>query len=160
MPEALFDEDEMARMLSWHDRDKSTYYKAILQNLFFATLNQEMNTPDNPNRREFRKPGNSYPNENYLITTLYRHETYFSWPNEFIELTKDIPFLNGGLFECLDKKNDKGEVIRIDGFSDVAANQSAVPDELFFSPEIEVDLNTILDTKNKKYTVRGLLKHS
>jgi len=41
-------------MLKYDDPKKSTYYKAIMQNLFFATLNQEMNTPDKPDNRKFR----------------------------------------------------------------------------------------------------------
>jgi adenine-specific DNA-methyltransferase len=39
----------------------STYYKAILQNLFFATLNQEMD------KREFRKDG-----QHFMAHNLYR----------------------------------------------------------------------------------------
>ncbi len=160
VPEELFDVDAIKPLLTWKDPDKSTYYKAILQNLFFATLNQDMNTTENPNRREFRKPGPSFPNENYLITTLYRYEKYFTDIHKFLSLTENIPFLNGGLFECLDKKNDQGEVIRIDGFSDVTANQPVVPDDLFFSPWIDVDLNEVFDTTKKKYVVRGLLEYS
>ena len=29
----------------------------------------------------------------------------------------DIPFLNGGLFECLDRTDDNGKKIYVDGFS-------------------------------------------
>ena len=154
VPEALFDEDEVKPLLTWKDPDKSTYYKAVLQNLFFATLNQEMNKPGEI-KREFRKPGSNYPNVNYLVTTLYRYEKYFTAPRGSLALTQDIPFLNGGLFECLDKiveKGSKSEVVRIDGFSDVTANQPMVPDDLFFSPNDDVDLESeIFATKNKKY---------
>ena len=70
-----------------------------------------------------------------------------------------IPFLNGGLFECLDKedKDDPKKILRIDGFSDRADNQLSVPNFLFFSEEREVDLNKVYDTKGRRYKVRGLI---
>jgi hypothetical protein len=78
------------------------------------------------------------------------------------ELFNDIPFLNGGLFECLDKRkddesNDTGREIRIDGFSDDPKKQPYLPNFLFFSEEREVDLNEDYGTKNQKYTVKGLI---
>ena len=45
VPNTLFDEVDIAKLLTSLDAQESTYYKAILQNLFFATLNQEMNHP-------------------------------------------------------------------------------------------------------------------
>ena len=48
VPDALFNQTELDEILINTDPTESTYYKAILQNLFFATLNQEMNTEKNP----------------------------------------------------------------------------------------------------------------
>ena len=42
----LFDEEKVKELIHW-DKD-SSYYKAILQNLFFATLNQEIEGPQLP----------------------------------------------------------------------------------------------------------------
>ena len=68
--------------------------------------------------------------------------------------------MNGGLFECLDKKDkdDSETVLRIDGFSDREDNLLSVPNFLFFSEERDVDLNKIYDTKGKRYKVRGLIE--
>ncbi|MDD2387677.1 MAG: Eco57I restriction-modification methylase domain-containing protein, partial [Bacteroidales bacterium] len=67
-----------------------------------------------------------------------------------------IPFLNGGLFECLDFKEGNKE-IRFDGFSSTEKRQAFVPDKLFFADEFVLDLNTEYGTKGKKYKVEGLI---
>jgi len=156
--ENLFNEDVLKNYLKDLSPDEGTYYKAILQNLFFATLN----TPINKRRfrTEHRKDG--FYNEEYMNHNYYRYNNLFKNPEDMPELFNDIPFLNGGLFECLDKakndeSNDAGREIRIDGFTDVEHKQPYVPNFLFFSDEIEVDLNPEYGTKNKKYTVRGLI---
>ncbi len=71
-----------------------------------------------------------------------------------------IPFLNGGLFECLDKKDEDNDtiVLRVDGFSDRKDNKLSIPNYLFFSDEKEVDLNKAYGTRNKRYKVRGLIE--
>lgn len=136
--------------------EESTYYKAILQNLFFATLNMEMGE-----KRRFRgknKSGGRDPH--YGIHNVYRYEDAFQSSEAALALFKEVPFLNGGLFECLDKlAEDKGSktIVRIDGFSDRADNTLKVPNKLFFSDPIDIDLNDIFDTRNKRYTARGLL---
>ena len=102
VPNTLFNEEEVSRLLTGIDPQESTYYKAILQNLFFATLNQEMNPPDKGGRevsRKFRGEGRQH----YNITSLYRYKRYFRDPDAALRLFETIPFLNGGLFECLDK---------------------------------------------------------
>ena len=158
MPDALFDADEIAELLTTVDAEESTYYKAILQNLFFATLNQEMNPPDKGGRgvhRKFRGEGRQH----YNITSLYRYKRYFKDPEAALHLFESIPFLNGGLFECLDKpdSDDAKTILRIDGFSDREDNPLCVPNELFFSEPQSVNLNAVYGTKNKKYVVRGLI---
>ena len=155
VPNTLFDEDDLAEMLTNIDAQESTYYKAVLQNLFFATLNQEMNTPEKPDIRKFRGKGRQH----YNITSLYRYKRYFRNPDAALRLFETIPFLNGGLFECLDKPNpdDPKKILRIDGFSDREDNPLHVPNELFFSEPQAVNLNAVYDTKNSRYTVRGLI---
>lgn len=153
---ALFKETEIAECLTSTEPGESTYYKAILQNLFFATLNQEMSTPDNPGSREFRsdeQPDNE-------VTSHYRYSRYFRDADEALRLFGQTPFLNGGLFESLDKPDpeDPKRVRYIDGFSDLDDNVLHVPNALFFTEAREVDLNTVYDTRNKRYTVQGLIQ--
>jgi adenine-specific DNA-methyltransferase len=128
----------------------SVFYKAILQNLFFATLNTEMKM------RDWRRNG-----QNFMAHSLYRYKDLFARPNEALALFKNIPFLNGGLFECLDRiLGDKAKPYceRIDGFSDREDSQPTVPDFLFFGEERELDLSSDYgDKKFKKVRVRGLI---
>ena len=155
VPNVLFDADEIVELLTNVDADESTYYKAILQNLFFATLNQEMNTPEKPNTRKFRGEGRQH----YNITSLYRYKRYFRDPDAALRLFESIPFLNGVLFECLDKPapEDAKTILRVDGFSDRDDNPLSVPNALFFSEPQSVNLNAVYGTKNSQYTVRGLI---
>lgn len=172
VPPALFDEKELKGLLKSLESDESTYYKAVLQNLFFATLNTEMNTETKPDHRKFRgkttqKRGRD---QHYGVANVYRYQDYFINSDQFLELCHNIPFLNGGLFECLDRDKDSNDAsqssekgkekgkIRIDGFSDREDNPLSVPNVLFFGEEREVDLNAIYGTKNKKYKVRGLIE--
>ena len=75
----LFDYEKIKEILINTDPGESTYYKAILQNLFFATLNQEMNTEQKPNNRKFRNRAKQSGNrdQNYMAHSLYRYEEYF-----------------------------------------------------------------------------------
>ncbi|MBW2118175.1 MAG: Eco57I restriction-modification methylase domain-containing protein [Deltaproteobacteria bacterium] len=162
VPDELFNQHKLNSILKYVDPQKSTYYKAILQNLFFATLNQEMNTSENPDIRRFRGKNKQADgrDQHFGITNLYRYENYFHNPNEALELFSKVPFLNGGLFECLDKpdKDDPKKMLRIDGFSDHKDNEICVPDFLLFtSEEHDVDLNEAYGTGNKHYKVRGLI---
>ena len=105
-----------------------TYYKAILQNLFFATLNtpiaeRAFSTEDNHSHRDASK---------------YRYAALLREPNAFLEKLKRVPFVNGGLFDCLDTfeaTRDGGA--RIDCFTDNENEQRKlhVPDTLFFHEE-------------------------
>ena len=131
----LFAQTELKKIIHWDKPD--SFYKAILQNLFFATLNKEI--PD----RGFRKSYKNGRSGNYLITNLYRYLDYFHIQNtEIMALFEKTPFLNGGLFECLDRdateeeqKNtgdrEETKAIRIDGFSD--RHLVTVPNALFFN---------------------------
>ena len=155
VPDSLFNEAKIQELLVNTDPQGCTYYKAILQNLFFATLNQEMNTPEKPVRRKFRGEGRQH----YNITSLYRYKRYFIDPDEALKLFDSIPFLNGGLFECLDKPDDddSNTIIRVDGFSDRDDVHLNLPNSLFFSGERNEDLNIAYGTRGKNYKVRGLI---
>ncbi|MBE2234991.1 MAG: Eco57I restriction-modification methylase domain-containing protein, partial [Anaerolinea sp.] len=149
-PAELFDRDALQPLLRWNDPQGSTYYKAILQNLFFATLNSEMGED-----RRFRGKNPAGRDSHYGIPSVYRYQDYFTDPAAALRLFASIPFLNGGLFECLDRP---GQQVRIDGFSDRADNPLVVPDFLFFGGEQEVDLNDVFGTRNRRYQARGLLR--
>ncbi|RKY21691.1 MAG: restriction endonuclease subunit M [Planctomycetota bacterium] len=152
VPEILFNKKALDEYLKYEDINNSTYYKAILQNLFFATLNTKMKK-DNPKSRKF-------VNRQYGIQEFYRYERFFKNKQKALELFEAIPFLNGGLFENLDKNIGKDNEIRIDCFSNrpVHEKKLKVPDCLFFGDEIEIDLSKELgNKKRKKETVRGLI---
>ena len=141
----LFVEDRLKNILHW-DMD-SSYYKAVLQNLFFATLNREIT------ERSFRRTTEGKANRsNYLVTNIYRYQDYFqdNDAKEIIALFDVTPFLNGGLFECLDREatvEEKQEydanssvrpvrsAIRMDGFSDRKDNAIYFPNSLFFNSD-------------------------
>ena len=151
IPEDLFNHKKLSDLLTDLNPKQNTYYKAILQNLFFATLNQEMD------QRAFRRDG-----QNFMAHNLYRYKRLLKASNEALKLFGSIPFLNGGLFECLDKSlgtKEKPIYIRIDGFSDRDDNPLSVPNFLFFNnAEKEVDLSTAYgEAKYKCAKVRGLI---
>ncbi|GAB4424743.1 MAG: hypothetical protein OHK0015_03890 [Chloroflexi bacterium OHK40] len=150
VPAALFDQAQLDRLLVTLDRQESSYYRAILQNLFFATLNQEMD------RRAFRDE-RSFQGRNaqHGVANLYRYRDLFRQPDEALALFAQVPFLNGGLFECLDDAERK---LYVDGFSDNPRNQPLVPNELFFAGQTEVDLNRTYGTRGRRYEVRGLIE--
>lgn len=143
----LFQRAEVERLLGPLDDAESSYYKAILQNLFFATLNQEMG------KRAFRRPG-----QNYGAFNLYRHEALFRDPQAALARFAQVPFLNGGLFECLDNFDQKPP-LRIDAFSDRPDSQPTVPNALFFAEQPQqVDLNATYGTRGRRYEVRGIIE--
>jgi hypothetical protein B2_16718 len=146
-----------AKVDLFYKSDESKYYKAILQNLFFAMLNSPI-TPEGSkelSERHFRKGRGDYDNNK-----LMRYEYYFKNPQLFVDLAnKTVPFLNGGLFDCLDEK-DKD--LYYDGFSDREAVKKAliVPDYLFFGEEVgkNIDLSEWYgDKKKKKVSARGII---
>jgi len=161
IPEALFEKNEIDKIINCSDPKNSSYYKAILQNLFFAVLNTDMNK-DTPNSRRFRTKITGKLNPDYNYHGALRYESLFKEPSTALtEYFEGIPFLNGGLFECLDAEvNIEGRIeqIRIDGFSDRPDNVLSIPDKLFFlDTDQEVDLNQSYGTKDRRYAVTGLL---
>lgn len=156
VPNSLFDGDYLTKILKDFNKNKKSqnYYHAILQNLFFGTLNQKME------ERKFAKDGGNIKinGEEYGVKNLFRYADLFNISEkEAMQLFKDVPFLNGGLFDCLDKPNEEGKIIYVDGFSRNPKKQASVPDYIFFGEERDVDLNNIYATKNKKYKSRGLI---
>ena len=152
IPEILFEPEKLKDIVRDFGKGHN-YYNAILQNLFFATLNQKMG------ERKFAAENGFHTNKKeYGVKTLFRYADKFLIPKEkVLELFKDIPFLNGGLFDCLDKEDESGKVIYIDGFSRNPKKQAKIPDYLFFQKEeVKVDLSKYGLGSNKK--VRGLIE--
>ena len=161
MTERLFDANTLPQLLTTLDENDSTYYRAILQNLFFATLNQPMNAGDATHRKFAADDSFQANRTEYGVKNLYRYDRLFQNPEQAVELFADIPFLNGGLFACLDVEDDSGKVQYADGFSRNAKKQASVPNRLFFAETHTVDLSgkeAFGDTKKKKAKVRGLLQ--
>ncbi|MFM7804049.1 MAG: hypothetical protein ACKPGK_06105, partial [Verrucomicrobiota bacterium] len=124
IPEKLFHPTDLAKLLKGFDPESetsSTYYQAILQNLFFATLNQRMGKDGNGKTyRGFAADEGFLKNrQTYDVNNLYRYEELFAVSQEeILKAFEDIPFLNGGLFECLDRADEStGKKKYIDGFS-------------------------------------------
>ena len=143
VPDRIFDIDFLTTILKDFDPYSTTvgsYYNAILQNLFFGTLNRAIQDEDG-NTRKFATSSKRD------VKTLYRYAEMFSISEqEVINLFAEIPFLNGGLFECLDKTKYADGVeqcYNFDGFSRNDArfadgrfkHRAVVPNNLFFKPE-------------------------
>lgn len=158
IPETLFDEQALAGILKNQDDDKPTYHQAILQNLFFATLNQRMNARGEQ-YRVFAKDEGFLKNRNtYGVDNLYRYESLFKDPGAALKEFEDIPFLNGGLFECLDRTDDKGKKIYVDGFSRNSKKRANIPNQFFFD-EGEVNIGAVTGEKRRgKEKARGLIQ--
>ena len=168
IPDEFFDEEYIAEHLLknfcpnevvnlFGKSEESVYYKAILQNLFFAMLNSPI-TPegkDTISERRFRNGRSDYDNNK-----LMRYESLFTDPDLFVNIAnRTVPFLNGGLFDCLDEKDNHNY---IDGFSDREVVQKAliVPDYLFFGEEVgkNIDLSEWYgDSTKKKVSARGII---
>lgn len=142
VPDSIFDVDSLTSILKDFNPLSATdtnYYQAILQNLFFGTLNRAI--IEDGERREFAKAAKSD------VKNLYRYEELFSISeDEVIELFSTVPFLNCGLFECQDKSKTLDGVEKRfynDGFSrneqrwkdGTYKYRATVPNVLFFHPE-------------------------
>ena len=151
--EKVFDKQTYLDLLKPEYKEQGDlYYKVVLQNLFFGCLSKPMD------RREFRSEDRFQgKNTGYDVNNLFRYAKYLNNPQEVVEMFKDIPFLNGGLFECTDdKRNGK----YIDCFTDNdSRNFLKISDDIFFMEDEKiVDLSSHFDG-NKGYKnakVRGL----
>jgi len=161
IPSRLFEQDKLSSILKSLKPEESTFYHAILQNLFFATLNQKMDTDSNGNpKRKFAKDVGFQRNRNdHGLYNLYRYESLFQGGEDAaLKEFADIPFLNGGLFECLDHEDGNNKVQYVDGFSRNLKKQARVPNELFFGEVRTVDLSELYDDKTcKNQRVGGLI---
>ena len=122
--EELFNKSQIQDLLAEDDFDSGdAYYRAVLQNLFFATLNTEIDkrgfsTGSNKTHRDFSR---------------YRYKTQMRDPDRLLELFAQTPFINGGLFDCLDSfKATREGGYRIDCFSDNQYHKLSIPNCLFF----------------------------
>ena len=143
VPDRLFDIDFLTTILKDFDPYSTTvgnYYNAILQNLFFGTLNRAIKDEDG-NTRKFASSSKRD------VKTLYRYAEMFSISEEeVVNLFAEVPFLNGGLFECLDKTKYADGVEQCYNFDGFSRNdgrfadgrfkhRAIVPNNLFFEPE-------------------------
>ena len=171
VPSTLFNEDELDKILANFDPQADNdgkYYNAILQNLFFATLNNEVT------KRRFMTGAFQGMSNSYGVKTLFRDSAKISWfkvsHDDVLQLFHDVPFMNCGLFECLDKyaKSDIGQEndMFLDGFSSRDSKQNGnlkyrafIPNKLFFAPEHRetVTVEEKGEIKHPEITVMGIL---
>jgi len=148
VPDDLFDTEKLKNLINDKDSTGSTYYKAILQNLFFATLS----TP--------KEAGRKFVNTQFGVQNFYRYKRFIKDETYFLEMMDTVPFLNGGLFESLDiiePENDK--IQRVDCFSDNPKNEHLlkVPDYLFFGKRT-ADISSFYEAGNyDKVQVEGII---
>ena len=120
----LFIQERVETLLKDYDAaNGDSYYRAVLQNLFFATLNTEIA------RREF----SSETQTTHRDFSRWRYKSQIADPHALAALFGETPFINGGLFDCLDSEpatSDGG--YRIDCFSDVHYAKLSIPNRLFF----------------------------
>ncbi len=126
--EELFNESHVTQYLKNYDaQEGDSYYRVVLQNLFFATLNTEVD------QRGFSDKGQTKSSP-----TKYIYKSEMRLPDELLELFSRTPFINGGLFDCLGK-NEDSEIGGgfIDCFSDRESIHKliSIPNRLFFDNE-------------------------
>ena len=130
--EDLFIEHQVERLLKDYDREQGdSYYRAVLQNLFFATLNTEIE------RRGFSSGDNS----THRDFSRYRYKREIADTDRLLALFGQTPFINGGLFDCLDSVTAPRQGgYRVDCFTDNALRPGqaeygllSVPNRLFFA---------------------------
>ena len=123
----LFIENRAAQLLKDYDQEGGdSYYRAVLQNLFFATLNTEID------QRGF----SSENDDNNSDFSRYRYHKEIADADALLALFDKTPFINGGLFDCLDSFDATSNGgYRIDCFSDVHYRKLSIPNRLFFSAD-------------------------
>ena len=167
VPGELFNEKKLGDLLKEPPGDHPNghdFYLAILQNLFFATLNTEMD------QRRWRKD-EAGQSKDYLGHHVFRHEAKFANAEAAEALFNEVPFLNGGLFECLDceitspedERKERAEkerqhlILRVDGFSDQPDKQPKLKNRIFFGGEDAVDLSKYYEKATRPRNVSGLI---
>ena len=124
VPEEFFEERFADEHLKEHGPDSTNYYRAVLQNLFFATLNTPID------RRAF----SSESQATHRDFTKFRYKKRLKHPDVFKTQFESVPFVNGGLFDCLDTFEHRGAGgRRIDAFTDTDQGRDLhVPASVFF----------------------------
>ena len=120
----LFNKTQIQDLLTEDDfNNGDSYYRAVLQNLFFATLNTEID------KRKFSAVGYA-TNRDF---SRYRYKDQMRDSDKLLDIFAKTPFINGGLFDCLDSWEATGEEsYRIDCFSDNQYKKLSIPNRLFF----------------------------
>jgi adenine-specific DNA-methyltransferase len=106
--------------------------------------------------RKFASEGDFEENKKeYGVKTLFRHANLFTKNRESVlSLFKDIPFLNGGLFDCLDKPaEDSGKILYTDGFTRKPEKSAKVPDILFWVKRIVSTCQNLMEMTGKTANV-------
>ena len=147
--ESLFDVDFLKNSVrGFNDQtDNQNYYNAILQNLFFASLNCKKED------RGWASSGHTGYTNDYGNDVKFKDDSQNSFfinnsKTQIENILKQIPYLNGGLFDCLDYIYDplddplhkfKGKIfgkrnpkVYVDGFSQEQHRRAIVPDMFFF----------------------------
>lgn len=166
VPAAFFDREALGALLvkpPHDDPDGHDYYLAVLQNLFFACLNTEMD------ERGWLPRSDDGSTPAYLDHSKLRQRVLFADPDAALKEFQRVPFLNGGLFDCLDvevKVGDprweratqerRGRVLRVDGFSEEPKRQSRLPNRLFFGGQSNADLSAYYGKPTRR-DVTGLI---
>ena len=129
VPDELFEEYFAEDALKQHGPERTDYYRAVLQNLFFATLNTEID------KRAFSKK----TPDTHRDSNKYRYRSLLVNSDDFIGMLTSVPFVNGGLFDCLDDfMGAKAGGRSIDAFTDNISTQGRdldVPARLFLDPD-------------------------
>ena len=135
----LFREKKVSPLLKDYDRDTGdSYYRAVLQNLFFGTLNAEI---------ENRGFGTgTYANDQTFSQYCYQDE--IADPDTLLKWFSQTPFINGGLFDCLDREGGC-----IDCFGDNRYEQLSIPNRLFFQKGTDGSQGLIPLLESYKFTV-------
>ena len=120
----LFNRTQIQDLLTEDDfNNGDSYYRVVLQNLFFATLNTEID------KRKFSTVGYA-TNRDF---SRYRYKDQMRDSDKLLDIFAKTPFINGGLFDCLDSWEATGEEsYRIDCFSDNQYKKLSIPNRLFF----------------------------
>ena len=130
----LFVQEKVKHYLKNYDQEQGdSYYRVVLQNLFFSTLNTQIG------KRNFSKADQS----SHRDFNRYRYQDEIADVDGLLALFAQTPFINGGLFECLDSfENYTAGGYRIDCFTDNVNDPSkreyqmvSVPNRLFFDDD-------------------------
>ena len=132
--EDWFEQGKMENLL--HRFGGSDYYRAVLQNLFFATLNVPIK----------QRRWNKAEDLDQIDLSYWRYKSLIRQVERFENLMRQTPFINGGLFDCLDYEESEWQSVkRLDMFKDTGLTNSItnmkgssllnISDSLFFDSE-------------------------